>query len=396
MAAAQVRRREAIEYSGATMTTVHSCRSCHSETVELVLDLGEVPGSDVFPPLDSPSPDPRWALELYMCRTCALVQLGSVGPAAIDEQGAVESATAKEHALHAVRSIMREESLRPGDTVIEIDSGHGGSWLPGFVEAGLTPRGLDSMADLVVDLHGLMHETDLNAAVAAHADRIAPGGRLICEFYYLGALVEDSLIDTIRHGHYSYLSLISAMHTFSRHGLVVSRAQRVPTFGGSLRLVVRRAQDDAYTDTSVLELERAERAAKLDDVSALIALEKRGHAAASAFKAVLVSAAETGTSVAGYGAPSKAAVLMALAGVDATLLPYTVDMAPAKSGCRIPGANVPIWPVQQLIDDKPDVVVVLTWDIAAEVITNLRRLAADRNWDPRFWAPLPKPGYITV
>ena len=201
-----------------------------------------------------------------MCRTCALVQLGSAGPAAIDEQGAVESATAIAHAQRAVQSIMREESLRPGDTIIEIDSGHGGSWLPGFVEAGLISRELDSTADLVVDLHGLMHETNLDAAVAAHADRIAPGGRLICEFYYLGALVEDSLIDTIRHGHYSYLSLISAMHAFSRHGLVVCHAQRVPTFGGSLRLVVRRAQDDAVPDTSVQELVRAERAANLDDV----------------------------------------------------------------------------------------------------------------------------------
>ena len=37
-----------------------------------------------------------------------------------------------------------------------------------------------------------MHEQDLDAAIAAHAARIAPGGRLICEFYYLGALIEGS------------------------------------------------------------------------------------------------------------------------------------------------------------------------------------------------------------
>ena len=227
------------------MTAARRCRSCHSGLVDLVLDLGNVPGSDVFPPIGSPGPDPRWPLELYMCRNCALVQLGPAGPPAIDEQGAVESATAIAHARRAVQSIMQEEDLQAGNTIIEIDSGHGGSWLPGFVEAGLIARDPDSTADLVVDMHGLMHEADLDAAVAAHVDRIAPGGRLICEFYYLGALVEDSLIDTIRHGHYSYLSLVAATHVFSRHGLVVCRAQRVPTFGGSLRLVVRRAQDSA-------------------------------------------------------------------------------------------------------------------------------------------------------
>ena len=331
-----------------------------------------------------------------MCRNCALVQLGPAGPPAIDEQGAVESATAIAHAQRTVQSIMQEKGARAGNTVIEIDSGHGGSWLPGLVEAGLIVRDPDSSADLVVDLHGLMHETDLDAAVAAHADRIAPGGKLICEFYYLGALVEHSLIDTIRHGHYSYLSLVAATHVFSRHGLVVCRAQRVPTFGGSLRLVVRRAQDGAEPDASVRNLIDSERHSNLDDVVALEALEKRGRSAADAFRALLLSAAESGTSVAGYGAPSKAAVLMALAGVDGTLLPYTVDMAPAKSGCRIPGANVPIWPVDHLIVDRPALVVVLTWDIADEVITNLRHLATETDWSPRFWVPLPEPGFVTV
>ena len=76
--------------------------------------------------------------------------------------------------------------------------------------------------------------------------------------------------------------------------------------------------------------------------------------------------------VVGYGAPSKAAVLLALSGVDSTLLPYTVDLSAAKHGSRIPGAFVPIRPVETLVDDNPDEVVVLTWDIADEVIRQLR------------------------
>jgi hypothetical protein len=224
---------------------------------------------------------------------------------------------------------------------------------------------------------------------------MAPGGRLICEFYYLGALVRDSLIDTIRHGHYSYLSLLAASHVFGRHDLIVTRVQRVPTFGGSLRVVARRTRDAAGDDAGVRQLIRTERDSNLDSSVALRALEKRGQAAASAFRNLLKAAAERGVTIAGYGAPSKAAVLMALADVDATLLPYTVDMAPAKAGCRIPGANVPIGPVEQLISDRPAVVVVLTWDIADEVIAQLRRMA-DSTWDPRFWVPLPKPGFVTA
>ena len=74
---------------------------------------------------------------------------------------------------------MQTEKLAPGDTIIELDSHHGGSWLGGFVEAGLTPRAPDQTADLVVDVHSLAHESDLQAPLAAHAARLAPGGRLV-------------------------------------------------------------------------------------------------------------------------------------------------------------------------------------------------------------------------
>jgi hypothetical protein len=240
-----------------------------------------------------------------------------------------------------------------------------------------------------------MHEQDLDAAVAAHAARIAPGGRLVCEFYYLGALIEGSLIDTIRHGHFSYLSLVAADRLFARHGLVVCRAERVPMFGGSLRVTARHQAEGVAVDDDVTELIRIELAANLDDKTALAPLGDRGQAAALALRELLVSATERGVAIAGYGAPSKAAVLLALAGVDAKLLPYTVDLAPAKHGRRIPGAFVPIWPVKALIEDGPDEVVVLTWDIADEVIKQLRGMASGTNWKPRFWVPLPVPGYVS-
>jgi hypothetical protein len=370
------------------------CRACRSDRVEMVLDLGSVPRSDTFPDEHDRGPDPSWPLELYMCLECALVQLGPFGPLAVDEQGAVESATGLAHAKRSVETIVREEGLGAQNTVIEIDSGHGGSWLPGFVASGLIPRDPDSTADLVVDLHGLMHEEDLDAAIAAHAARIAPGGRLICEFYYLGALIEGSLIDTIRHGHFSYLSLVAADRLFARHGLVMCRAERVPMFGGSLRLTARHHADVTDIDDSVIELSRIELGAALDRTAALAALGESGRAAAAALRELLVSNAERGVAIVGYGAPSKAAVLLALAGVDVSLLPYTVDLAPAKHGCRIPGAFVPIRPVETLAHDNPDEVLVLTWDIADEVIKQLSKMASGTDWKPRFWVPLPVPGYV--
>ncbi len=83
-------------------------------------------------------------------------------------------------------------------------------------------------------------------------------------------------------------------------------------------------------------------------------------------------------------------------GCGSELLPYTVDLSPAKHGCRVPGAGVPIRPVEDLLVDRPDDVVVLTWDIGDEVATQLARLGAGSGWSPRLWVPLPALRQIAI
>jgi hypothetical protein len=377
-------------------TITFRCRSCGQPDPVLVVDLGQVPASDQFPLDVDPAPDPTWPLTVHMCPSCALVQLGPGRGAFPEPQAAVDSATATEHAAASVTSILAEEGLRERDTVIELDSAHGASWLPRFVEAGLVEVPRDSRADVVVDVHYLMHEEDLDAVISAHADRIAPGGRLVCEFFHLLPLVENTLIDTIRHGHFVYLSVLAAEPLFARHGLTLTRATMVDVYGGSVRLTAARTEDSPLVEASVGTVIATERAAGLDRVETLTGLGARGAATSRAFRARLERLRAEGRRVAGYGAPSKAAVLLALSEVDRSLLPYTVDLSPAKEGCRVPGAGVPIRSVDHLIEDQPDDVVILTWDIADEIVRQLAPLAARRGWTPRLWAPLPTPRELAL
>lgn len=374
-------------------TEAFACRGCGSVRTSVVLDLGDVPASDYFPAHDDPEPDPRWPLRLMMCADCALVQLGPADHPAPEPPTAVESATALAHAAASARDVVAVEGLRPGDRVIEIDSHHGGSWLGGFTEAGLVPVDRFEQADLVVDVHGIAHEPRLDGPIAAHAARLAPGGRLVLEFHHLLPLVEQCQIDTVRHGHWVYLSLTCMQRLFRRHGLTVTRAIAEPVFGGSLRVTAARTADDPTVDDSVGRTLAAERAAGIDRLDALLSLGERGRKVAQALHEHLSSAATEHRSVAGYGAPSKAAVLLSLARIDASMLPYTVDLAPAKAGSRIPGAAVPVYAVDELYARRPQEIVVLTWDIADEVVAQLRRDAAP-DWDPDIFVPLPDPRYL--
>ncbi|HSK26138.1 MAG TPA: hypothetical protein VK894_04430, partial [Jiangellales bacterium] len=93
----------------------------------------------------------------------------------------------------------------------------------------------------------------------------------------------------------------------------------------------------------------------------------------------------SGRTVLAYGAPSKAAVLLGAAGITTDLLPFTVDASPAKHGRRIPGCGVPVRPVDELRAARPDVVLLLTWDIAEEVVADLER---DGGWGATYLLPV--------
>ena len=90
----------------------------------------------------------------------------------------------------------------------------------------------------------------------------------------------------------------------------------------------------------------------------------------------------------GYGAPSKAAVLLGLSEVGTDLLEFTVDAAPLKHHLAIPGGRIPIRPVEALRAARPAEVLVLTWDIAEEVVSAME---AGGGWGALYVVPLPSP-----
>ncbi|WP_040159983.1 class I SAM-dependent methyltransferase [Mobilicoccus massiliensis] len=356
-----------------------SCRMCGSTALTQVLDLGAQAACDNFPPADDPQPDARWPLALTMCGACRLVQLDHVSPPE-EVARAVESETLRRHAHEVTERILDRLDLPERPRVREFSSHHGGSWIGAW-----TARGAQEVtreADVVIDNQSIIHSETPDADLAERVAALADGGMLVIEFHHALRQLTGGQFDTVRHGHPLYFSLHSWSAACERHGLTVVDAWAEDVFGGCLLVAARRggAPNDAVRQILDDEIDAGATTPqgyeRLRELTASVRAELVRH---------LEDAKGAGHTVAAYGAGSKSCTLLGATGIGPDLLPYTADLSPAKHGRRIPGVGVPIVGPQDLVDRSPDEVVILTWDIADEVIAQLRRSGLETT----FVVPLP-------
>ncbi|GLY68929.1 transferase [Amycolatopsis taiwanensis] len=332
-----------------------------------MLDLGAQPPCDLFPPAADPGPDPLFPLRMWLCAACSLAQLVE-DPGTREEPAGVEPRALTTQAADAVRTLREAGLVRPGATVAEFGSPHGGSWLPLLREAGMREALPGEPADLVVDCFGMMHEADQRAAMAERAARLAPGGALLMQFHSLASILAQHQWNALRHGHFAYYSTPAAITLATSAGLRSGRGWTFPLYGGTVLLEFRAAAVlDEELDDEVARMVRAELAAGVTSPARVAGLAREVVRTCDRLRDRLVRCAEDGRQVIGYGAASRAVVLLRQAQIDIDLLPAIVDISPAKRGRRMPASGIPIVGPEILTEARPDAVLLFVPDLLPEV-----------------------------
>ncbi|WP_245783327.1 class I SAM-dependent methyltransferase [Amycolatopsis sacchari] len=356
---------------------VPSCRACGAVVGDVVLDLGEQPPCDLFPPAADPGPDPVFPLRMWLCGRCSLAQLVE-DPGTAEEPAGVEPRALTEQAADAVRVLTEAGLVRPGATVAEYGSPHGGSWLPLLRAAGMREAAPGERADLVVDCFGLMHEPVQDKAMAERAERLAPGGALVAQFHSLASILAQGQWNALRHGHFAYYSLPAMTALARTAGLAPDRSWSFPLYGGTVLLELR---PGARPDPETQRRERAELAAGVTDAATVAGLGRAAADGAARLRRELAERVRGGKRVLGYGAASRTIALLNRAGIDHELLPAIVDISTGKHGRRMPGCRIPITGPATLRGDLPDVVVLFVPDLLSEVRESFPELKAqDTEW----------------
>ena len=389
----------------------------------MILDLGlQALANNLLSTEDGPLVEPRFPLRVFVCLDCWLLQIADVVPPAqlfeCYPYFSSFSETMLRHASEAAVRYVADFNLGRNSLVVEIGS-NDGYLLKNFVAAGVPSLGIEpagniaqaaqkqgvetlvkffsahlatelaasgKKADLILGNNVLAHSPGINDFVAGLALLLTPEGSIVLEFPYACDLVERGEFDTIYHEHVFYFTLTSLIPLFDRHGLVIVDVERMPIHGGSLRLFAchpgKRPVQPSVTfllgqekTKGVMspryyeDFEECVRNIRASLVNQLRELKRKGH------------------SIAAYGASAKGSTLLNYCGIDAEVIDFVADRSWAKQGRLTPGSHLPIVSAEELLLRQPDYTLLLTWNIADEI---LEQQAEYRRRGGRFIIPIPE------
>ena len=191
--------------------------------------------------------------------------------------------------------------------------------------------------------------------------------------------------------HYSYLSLGAVERVFASNGLAVFDVEELPTHGGSLRVFAQRRDHGRRAKTgAVARVLADEAAAHLTTAAGYEGFQARIDKLKDDFVSYLIEARRAGRTVAAYGAAAKGNTLMNYAGVRPDHIAFVADRNPAKQGRFMPGSRIPIVAEATLREHRPDLILILPWNLKDEVMA---QLAYARDWGARFVTAVPASWY---
>jgi hypothetical protein len=409
---------EAVPRRGATR-----CRHCGSALSLSLVDLGKSPlCQTVLSEQGLGEAEVFYPLHAKVCTSCWLVQIPEfVAPDGIFTEYAYFSAYSDswvDHAHRYVEMIAARLALGPDDLVVELASNDGyllQHFLPlGVPVLGIDParnvaeaaiaRGVPTLVEffglelarrlveegrrprLILGNNVLAQVPDVNDFVAGVKALMAEGGTATFEFPHLATLLQHLEYDTIYHEHFSYFSLTAIREIFGRQGLSVVDVDELPTHGGSLRVFFGHAEEDPIVSPAVDALVEREHAAGLRDPETYRRFGSGVERSKRALLELLIRARNEGKHVVGYGAPGKGNTLLNYCGIRTDLLAYTVDRNPYKQGQYTPGTHIPIHPPEMIEETRPDLILILPWNLAAEISGQLSYTA---DWGAQLVVPVP-------
>lgn len=406
------------------------CRFSGKPLQHTFVDLGMSPiANNNLRAEDLTKPERFYPLHVRVAEDSFLVQLEEFAGASAEDifnpdyvYFASYSDSWLQHAKRYCESMIQRFSIGPRHQVIEVAS-NDGYLLRWFKERGVPTLGIEPtlntadaarrnhgiesinvflgietaeqiaaqghQADLLVGNNVLAHVPDINGFVRGLKILLKPSGILTMEFPHLLQLMRQNEFDTIYHEHFSYLSFRTVETIFAHHGLTLFDVEELPTHGGSLRIFARHTESHSQpVSERVAAMKRKEKEFGMERVETYEQFGEQVKATKRKLLRCLCDLKDAGKRIAGYGSPAKGNTLLNYCGIGRDFIDYVVDRNPHKQGLFTPGTHIPILAPEKIFETKPDYVLILPWNIRAEIMEQMKDI---RIWGGKFVVPIPEP-----
>ena len=401
---------------------IAACQICGAIELLPIISLGHhAPCDSLRWPAQLREPERTYPLNLLRCKQCCLVQ--------IDYAVASEELFFPDYPYRSgitptlvgnLRStgptIMQRFGIGKGGLAIDIGS-NDGTLLSGFKDAGMRVLGVEPTnisriandngietlqefftedvakriaaergnADVVTAANMFAHVSKLGSLIRGVEALLGRGGLFVTESHYLMDLIDTVQYDSIYHEHLKYYSVRSIVRLFSYYDFTVVDVDRIPNYGGSIRVYAMKGKGHPVSQ-SVSDLLAEEDRRGLHEAPIYDTFVKRVRQSKIQLQKLIVDAHAAGKKIVGIGSPGRASTLLNYCKIDTDAMPYIAEQSTSlKLGLFMPGSHIPIIDEKVMLEEQPEYALILSWHYWEPIVKKLR----EKGLKSKIVVPLP-------
>ncbi len=388
---------------------INCCQICSSKEISEIIDFGhQAPCDSLIWPEQLSQPETRYPLKLIRCKKCGLVQIDHV--VAAEELFFADypyrsgiTSTLANNLRNTASTIVKRYKLAKGSLAIDLGS-NDGTLLEGFQREdmkvlGIEPTNIAKLAnkkgiktiqkffnnslvseitkefgnaEVVTACNMFAHVAELGSLITGVENLLVDDGLFVSESHYLMDLIDTVQYDSIYHEHLKYYSVKSIIELFNYYNFTVIDIDRIPNYGGSIRVFARKGKSHKVSN-KVKNLLQDEIDRGLYEESIYQKFTKKIKNSKLQLQNLVLQAKNNNQTIVGVGCPGRATTLLSYCNLDKDTLSYIAEQSTSlKLGLFTPGTYIPIVDEKIMLEEQPDFAIILSWHYWEPIVKNLR------------------------